>query len=199
MLYFDFKKENLIILLITCIFLCLAVCPTLAQKSEYKIQSSDVLKISVHEQPDLGTVTRVQADGTISFPLIRAVYVKDLTVQEIESKIKELLEKDYLVSAEVIVFIEDYHPQQVSVIGEVHNPGKYDMPKEKGITLLEAIAMAGGFTKDADVNSTRIMRVKDGAGETIKVKVKDITEKGEKDKDITIEPDDVIFVPESFL
>ncbi|MCK9554452.1 polysaccharide biosynthesis/export family protein [bacterium] len=170
-----------------------------SQSTEYKLQATDVLKITVHEQPDLTTQTRVTADGNITFPLIGTLYVKGLTVQELENTIKELLEKDYLVSAQVLIFIEEYHPRQVSVLGEVKNPGKYDMPDEKETTLLEAVAMAGGFTKDASVNTTRIMRMENGEKKTIIIPVKDITQKGQKEKDIVIRPGDVIFVPESFF
>jgi len=148
---------------------------------------------------DLQTKTRVTSDGYITFPLLGKIYVAGSTVQDLELKIKELLEKDYLVNAQVLVFIEEYHPSQVSVMGEVNTPGKYDMPEEKDITVLEAIAMAGGFTKDADVNGTRIMRVKGGKKKTIKVRVKDITVRGQKEKDVVLEADDIVFVPESFF
>lgn len=194
-------KPRLFLIISLAIFLAAALThPALqAQKSEYKLQSTDVLRITVHEQDDLATKTRVTADGSISFPLIGKIKVSGLTVREVESKIKELLEKDYLVSAQVLVFIEEYHPRQVSVIGEVNSPGKYNMPDEKDITVLEAIAMAGGFTKDADVNNTRIIRITDEKKETLIIKVKDITERGEKQKDIVVQPEDIIFVPESFF
>lgn len=169
-----------------------------AQKSEYKIQSSDVLSITVHGHADLSTKTRVTTDGYISFPLIGKVSVKDLTVQELEQKIKGLLEKSYLVNAAVLVFIEEYHLKQVSVIGEVNKPGKYDMPQEKDITFLEAIAMAGGFTKEGDIKNIKVMRIEDGEQKTIKINANEIAFKGEKDKDIIIKPGDIISVPEGF-
>ena len=169
------------------------------KNSQYRLQSTDVVNITVHGQPDLTTKTRVGADGFISFPLIDKVEAKGLTVQELESKIKKSLEKDYLVKAEVLVFIEEYHPRQVSVIGDVNNPGKYDLPKERDVTLLEAIAMAGGFTKDASANGTKVMRTENGKKTTINVRVKDITDKGDKEKDIVLQPDDVVYVPESFF
>lgn len=185
-------------IIITLVFF-LASGTLFAQKSEYKFQPTDVIKITVHEHPDLTTKTRVTADGYITFPLLGLVYVEGWTVSQAEAKIKELLEKDYLVSAQVLVFIEEYHPKQLSVIGEVNDPGKFDMPDEKDMTILEAIAMAGGFTEDANVNGTKIIRMQDGEKATIRVKVKDITEKGEKDKDIVLQPDDIVFVPESFF
>lgn len=192
-------KIILTILISIAILSFLTIEPSLALNPEYKLQSTDILRITVHDQPDLDTRTRVTADGYITFPLIGKMYVANLTVQELENTVKTLLEKDYLVSAQVLVFIEKYHPRQVSVIGEVNTPGKYDMPDEKDITLLEAIAMAGGFTEDADIKNTRIMRVESGEKKTIIINVKDITEKGAKEKDIILEPNDIVFVPESFF
>lgn len=170
-----------------------------ADKEEYKLQPTDVMTISVHGQPDLTTKTRVTADGYITFPLIGKISVKDVTVRELEQKIKELLEKDYLVTAQVLIFIEEYNARQVSVIGEVKNPGKYQMPGEKEMTLMQAIAMAGGFNKHADITKTKVMRIEDGKKKTIVVNAKSITERGDKDKDIPLQTDDIVVVPESFF
>jgi len=170
-----------------------------AGKSEYKLQPLDIINITVHQQPDLSTKTRITADGYISFPLIGKVMAAGQTVQQLEQKIKELLEKDYLVKAEVLVFIEEYRARQFSVTGEVNNAGKFDMPIERNVTLLEAIAMAGGFTKDADLTRVKVMRVEEGEKKTIFVNIKDITEKDEKEKDVELKADDIVFVPESFF
>ena len=168
-----------------------------SQSSEYKLQPTDVLKISVHEQPDLDTTTRVTTKGYITCPLIGEVKASGITVRELQAEIKKLLEKDYLTTAQVNVFIEGYHARQVSVIGEVKNPGSYSIPAERNATLLEVISLAGGFTKDAAENGTRIIRVQDGETKTIGVPVSDI-KKGRK-QDIVIEPEDVVAVPESFF
>lgn len=170
-----------------------------AGKLEYKLQPTDVITINVHGQPDLTTKTRVTADGFITFPLIGKVAVAGLTVPELEQKLKELLEKDYLVNAQVLAFIEEYNSRQVSVIGEVKSPGKYTLPGEKEMTLMQAIAMAGGFTKFADLTKTKVMRVEDGKKKTITINAKDITERGDKDKDITLQAEDIVVVPESFF
>lgn len=170
-----------------------------AENTDYRLQPTDVITITVHGQPDLTTKTRVTSDGQITFPLIGKIAVQDLTVQELELKVKTLLEKDYLVSAQVLVFIEQYHPRQVSVMGEVNTPGKYDMPGEKDLTLMQAVAMAGGFTKHADITKTKVMRMENGEKKNIIVNAKDITEKGDQDKDIVLKPDDIVFVPESFF
>jgi polysaccharide export outer membrane protein len=169
------------------------------QGSEYRLQPSDVLNITVHGQPDLTTKTRVTKEGFITFPLLGKVKAQGLTVRELEQELKTLLEKDYLVSAQVLVFIENYNPRQVSVMGEVQRPGKYDIPPEKELTLMGAIALAEGFTKDAEVKKVRVMRVEGGRKMTMEINTKDITDKGDKDRDIALEPDDIVYVPESFF
>ena len=170
-----------------------------AGKSEYRLQPTDVITITVHGQPDLTTKTRITADGYISFPLLGKVSVVGDTVPDLEQKLKILLEKDYLVNAEVLVFIEEYNSRQVSVIGEVKTPGKYTLPGEKEMTLMQAIAMAGGFTKFADLTKTKVMRFENGKKKTIVINVKSITERGDKDKDITLQAEDIVVVPESFF
>lgn len=184
-----------VILALGCLFVFINFCAA----GEYRVRAEDVLNITVHAQPDLTTRTRISADGAITFPLLGTVEVAELTIREIETKLRELLMKDYLVDPQVIVYIEEYSSKQVSVIGWVNKPGKYDMFPEKETTVLEAIAMAEGFHEHADVNGTRILRVEDGEEKTIFIKVKDITQKGEKDKDVPLKPNDVVFVPESFF
>jgi polysaccharide export outer membrane protein len=84
------------------------------------------------------------------------------------------------------------------IIGQVNNPGSYAIP-DREITLLEAIGMAGGFTRIASRNNSRIIRVEDGVEKIVQVKVDAITEAGRKIKDVLIQPNDVIIVPESFF
>lgn len=190
-----------VVLLAACAAVSLFLNPSVcAQTSKYRLQPTDVLTITVNGQPTLDTKTRVTTDGLITFPLVGNVEAVGLTVQELEERLKTLLEKDYLVSAQVGVFIEQYHPRQVSVIGEVNKPGKYDMPEEKDMTLLEAIALAGGFTKNAYLKKVKVMRAsKDGEKQTLVVDVRDITIRDQKEKDILLQTEDVVVVPESFF
>ena len=83
------------------------------------------------------------------------------------------------------------------IMGEVKKPGSYIL--DKGITIVQAITMAGGFTKIAAPTRTKIIRIKDGKEETITVVVTDVTKRGDKSKDIDLEPDDIIVIPESFF
>jgi len=215
----DLRKKLLTVAALAVFLACGALAPSVsAQSSEYKLQSTDILTITVHGHEDLLTKTRVSTDGYVTFPLVGKVYARGLTVGQLEERLKTLLEKDYLVSAPVVVFIETYHLRQVSVLGEVNTPGKFDMPEERDMTLLDAIAMAEGFTKDALITKVKIIRkAEDGTEEIMIVNVKEITkanrrarrsrrdkEEGEEediqpDRNIVLEPDDIVVVPESFF
>ncbi len=84
------------------------------------------------------------------------------------------------------------------IIGQVKKTGSYPLP-ENELTLVEAISMAGGFTPIAARNRTRIIRVENGLEKIIEVKVDAITAAGRKIQDVTIRPNDIIVVPESFF
>ena len=119
----------------------------------------------------------------------------------IDINLRDLLDRGdqasniYLCDRDVLYVspVEHYY-----IIGQVNTPGSYDMP-ENGITLVEAIGMAGGFTRIASRNSTRIIRVEDGMEKIIEVKVDAITDAGQKIHDVVIKPGDIIVVPESFF
>jgi polysaccharide export outer membrane protein len=166
---------------------------------DYKIETGDVLIITVYNQADLTTKTRVGPNGEISFPLISTVQVGGLTLDEAQKKITSLLAQDYLVNPQVSIFIEEYHPKKVFVMGFVNKPGEYELFKDRPTTVIEVITMAGGFKEGAAQNGTKIIRKENGAEITIPIKVTDITSKGNKDKDVELKLGDVIVVPESFF
>lgn len=163
----------------------LAVAPTgVAAQQEYVIGEGDLLRITVYDNADLTSETRV-SDGKITFPLIGEVFISDLTVSEAEKKIAGLLTEGYLQKPHVSVFILEFR-KTVYVNGEVRNPGAYKLTK--GLTVLKAITLAGGLTGKAAENRTKIIRKTEKGEKTIKAKMDDL-----------LEPDDVIIVPESYF
>ncbi|MGB2879890.1 MAG: polysaccharide biosynthesis/export family protein [Candidatus Omnitrophota bacterium] len=168
------------------------------QTSEYRIGSENVLQIDVYYGRDMNLErkVRVSSKGYINFPLLGEVEVKGLTIAELESKIKYLLEKDYIVNPQVSVFIEEY--STVSILGQVQKPGTYEL---KGrMSVVELISEAGGFTKIASFNGVRIIRTDpNGSKETIKVKVDDIINKGKEENDVQLKAGDIVTVSESFF
>ncbi len=137
-------------------FACL---PSLAEmKGSYKLTPLDVLNIKVFQEPDLDTVYKINADGNIVMPLIGAVKVGGLTVSDAQLKIKELYEKDYLVNANITIFVTEYAPRRVYVIGQVLRPGEVLFPVEQELTLSRAIANAGGPSRIAKTRAINVKR-----------------------------------------
>ncbi len=166
--------------------------------SDYQIHAEDVLQINVYEEPELTTSVRVSAQGEINFPLLGNLKVSGWTVPKLQEELTRLLEADYLVNPQVQVFIQNYHNRSISVTGAVNKPGSYQMPSGKPLSIMEAIAMAGGFTKVAAIGKIRIIRNENGQTLTIDANAKAII-KGDKSKDVELHPNDVIFVSESWL
>lgn len=181
------------------LFIILILNPLIVFSEEYKIETGDVVSITVYEQPDLSTKARLDSAGEIAFPLIGGVQIGGLSVNEAVKKITSLLEKDYLVNPQVSIFIQEYHPKKVFVMGFVNKPGEYELSKDRDTTVIEAITMAGGFKEGAAQNGTKIMRKEGSSQTTIPVKITEIMQKGNKEGDVPLKPGDVIVVPESFF
>ncbi len=172
-------------------------------KEVYLIDSSDILDITVFEEPDLSVKLKVARDGTISYPLINAVSVINLTTQEVEKKLEELLlEGGYLKDPRIAVrldieLMETFNEKEIFIMGEVKNPGPITI-LGKNITALEAVVKAGGFTEYAAPNRTTVIRVENDKEKTIQVdlnKVKD----GYRSGDVKLRAGDVVVVPETFF
>lgn len=168
-----------------------------AQVTEsYRIQPTDILIIDVVNEPKLAAKEfRVASNGELSYPFIGAVRAAGRTPVEIQDEIKRLLETDYLVNAQVIVHVRDYRKRQVSVFGEVNRPGLIDIPPERRMTVIEAIAQAGGTTRMARPSHIELSRA--GVAEKMRLRLRDLQDP--EQPPVFVEPDDVIYVPQSPL
>lgn len=168
-------------------------------ENDYTIQPLDILEIKIYMEDDLQRYYRVSQNGYISYPFIGEVLVTGLTVSALEKELTHLLSPDYFNNPQITIFVERYHSRRIFILGAVNNPGSYDIPAEKELTVVEAISLAGGFTEEAAVNKTKIVRVEDGLEKTMVVKITDITKGGDKSKDIILKPNDIVIVPQSFF
>jgi len=150
-------------------------------KLNYKIQPGDLIEITVYKEADMNRTARISGNGTITFPLAGVLKLSELAVPEAESLLAERL-SEFLVKPQVTVLIKEYGNKQVYVLGEVKKPGSIQIPAERRLTILEAITMAGGFTELAAQDRTKVLR---GAGD--------------KTADIYLEPNDTVYVPQSFF
>lgn len=166
-----------------------------SKTKEYRITVGDTLEITVYQETDLTGPFEVKKGGTITYPFLGQVYVENLTKREIEQKISGLLEKDYLVNPGVCVTITSYNMRRVLLLGHVKEPGTYDFPESRNLTLLELITEAGGFTGYAAIKGTKIVRSSDdGKKIVINPRINEII-KGRK-QDVELEAGDLIIVPE---
>ena len=175
-----------------------AVSQAQSKKSDYLLSGADLLEISVFGEKDMSRQVRVSQNGTITFPLVGSVKVGGLTTAGAEAALAAGL-KEYLRAPSVTIFIKEYGNKKVFVFGQVNKPGAVELPTETKMTVLEAISQAGGFTRIAAPDRSRVIRSVDGVSQSFTVEVSAITHGGQKDKDIVLEPNDVIFVPESMF
>jgi polysaccharide export outer membrane protein len=169
-----------------------------AAAAEYRIAPQDLLDISVYAEPDLTRPVRVSAEGKINFPLIGELSLVGLTLAQAEATLRGKLDA-FVVNPFVAVEVKESHARRVVILGEVMKPGAYDIPTNSPLTVVEAVARAGGFTKYASGNNVRVVRKTAAGGqETLTVPVDDVT-KGDKSKDLVLQPEDVIFVPQTLF
>jgi polysaccharide export outer membrane protein len=138
--------------------LLLATAPAAAQ-TDYTIGAQDVLTITVYNQEDLSGKFTVDADGTLTFPLIGRVKAGGLTLRGLEEDLRKRLADGYLRTPQVSVSMEQYRSQRIFVMGEVRSPGAYQLTGD--MTIIEAIARAGSTTPQA-ADEVMIVRPREG-------------------------------------
>jgi polysaccharide export outer membrane protein len=167
-------------------------------KTDYRLAPADLVSVTVYQDPDMTRRVRVNTNGTVSLPLIGSVKIGGMTLIDAQATIEGRLGK-FLVNPQVSLFIEEYGNKTVFVMGEVQKPGSYPIPTESHMTVLEAISTAGGFTPVAAQDRVRVLRYVNGASVTSIINTKEITQQGQKEKDMVLEPNDIIYVPQSFF
>ena len=121
-----------------------------------------------------------------------------LEPQAAAEAIRAKLAKDYLVNPQVTVTVFDYGKRRFAVLGEVQKAGTYDMPEREKITLLDAIAMAGGYTRIADPSKVTLKRKDGGKERIIRLNAKTMA-KDDRIASFEIQPGDVITIGESLF
>lgn len=130
--------------------LCLTVPAALAaaaRQNDYVIGAQDLLSITVYDQADLTGKFTVEADGSLTFPLLGRVQAGGMTLRGLEQDLQAKLADGYLRNPQVSVAIEAYRSQRIFVMGEVRAPGTY--PLTGDMTIVEALTKAGGTTAAA--------------------------------------------------
>lgn len=154
----------------------------------------DLVDVRVYQEPEHSGVWAVSPEGTIDYPLCGKVHLAGRTSGTAADVLRACLTR-YLKHPEVSVAIREYNSKKVFVFGEVQKPGTFSY--EEGMTIIEALTLAGGLTKLASPNATQVARQAEGQQLKIRVPVKDIRDGAEKN--FALQPGDIVFVPESIF
>jgi polysaccharide export outer membrane protein len=159
----------------------------------YKIGSGDILEIVTWKEPDFTKEeVLVRIDGKISFPLLGDVQAAGRTPLEIKKDVEEGL-KDYVDNPIVTVTVKNPESQKFYILGEVQKTGEYRLVK--GLTVLQAFAIAGGFTDWAAKTEIILLRNEKGKDKVYSVNYKKIVKDKDFRRNIRIKADDTIIVP----
>lgn len=168
---------------------------------DYVLQPMDVLRVHIFQEDDInkqGEVS-ISQEHTIFLPLIKTISLKGKTVRQAEDLIRDLYDRDYLVNPQVSVNVLKYAERSVNVIGAVNNAGRVQFPKEQGLTILDAITLAGGQSRIADMKRVKLTRRTAGGDVSQQeIDVDALIKRGGRDA-VPLEKGDVIFVPEKIF
>lgn len=167
----------------------------------YIIALTDRLRISVFQEDDLSIISRVDSKGRINLQLAGQIKVAGMTIEDAQNTVAAAYRDQRLLrNPQVTITVEEYAAREVIVQGEVASPGRIALPIESGMTVLDAITKAGGFTDLAKGEAVQVTRtLEDGTKQVKTVDVKSAFV-GAKSKSVTeatmlLLPDDIVYVP----
>lgn len=167
--------------------------PSSQKDLDYRIGVGDVLEIAVWKEPDLSLKdVPVRLDGKITFPLLDDVQAAGKTSIEVKNALTEKLGQ-FIADPIVTVFVKAPLSQKFYVLGEIQKTGEYQLIKN--LTVLQAFALAGGFTQWASKDEILVVRREKSHPTVIRVNYKNIQKGKDLDQDIPVMPDDTIIVP----
>ncbi len=169
------------------------VAPAAAADAEYVIGKEDVLAVQVWREPELSRVVEVRPDGNISLPLVGEVAAAGKTPLQLQKTLTDLL-GTYMTAPEVSVIVQDTRSQRFSILGQVMRPGAY--PLSKPMTVLDALALAGGFRDFAKSEKMFILRINaDGSRKRIPVSYKKLISVKGMSQNVELQVHDTLVIP----
>jgi polysaccharide export outer membrane protein len=161
--------------------------------SAYVIGSNDVLSVSVWKEPDISRSVPVRSDGKISLPLVGELQASGETPRQLEQEITKRLQ-NYISEPEVTVIVTDSKSQKVNILGMVARPGAYLLTSNT--TVLDAIAMAGGFKDFAKQKSVYVLRqAPDGTQQRMPFNYKDVIKGKSAEQNVRLQAGDTVVIP----
>lgn len=158
---------------------------------EYLIGPSDVLEIIVWKEPDLSREVTVRPDGRITLPLIDDVMAAGLTPMALKKELEKRF-AEYIDTPEVTVIVKNLASKRYYLIGEIARPGEYLLTKPT--TVLQALAIGGGFSEWAKKDKVMVIRFENGSRKILHFNY-EAAAKGKEINDFFLKADDIILVP----
>ena len=159
----------------------------------YRLQAGDIVAVSVWQEPGLEQLVLVRPDGGISFPLAGDLEAAGATIDELSQRLRERLRK-YISDPVVTVTLQEIPGNRVYVLGRVNKPGDFPLVT-RDVTVIQALAMAGGLTPFADEKKIQVLRTIDGKQQSIPFDYKRIRRGQGLEQNIPLRAGDVILVP----
>ena len=160
------------------------------REDEYVLGPEDVIEVFVWKEPDLSTTVMVRPDGKISLPLISQLQAGGKTARQLQEEISDGL-RQYVDNAVVNVVIREVNSPKISVLGEVHKPDQYKIRHK--VTVLDAIALAGGFTEFAKQNEVLVIRNSSSGFQKFRLNLKRLLKDGTGEP-FYLRPFDTVYV-----
>jgi polysaccharide biosynthesis/export protein len=161
--------------------------------AEYLIGPDDLLAVNVWREPEISRNVLVRPDGKISLPLVGDLRASGRTPAQLQDEIKDQLQ-NYLSHPEVTVIVQEARSQKFNILGEVEHPGSY--PLSRSMTVLDAIAVAGGLRDFAKSRKIYVLRTKgDGSRTRLAFNYKDVIKGHSLSENVELQPRDTVVVP----
>lgn len=172
---------------------CVLLGPAAVAAGEYGLTTGDLVRVTVYNQPDLTTETRITEHGSLFFPLVGEVPVAGTSASAAAGRIAKALEAGgFIKNPQVNVVVLEFKGQEVSVLGQVNRPGKF--PLQKASRLTDVLALAGGVTQTG-ADSLILITDRGGKSERREVDLLALFREGAQALNVEIVNNDILYVP----
>ena len=166
-----------------------------ADNSIWVLSPNDEIVVTVFQEDDLLTKTIIDVNGHVMLPLVGEVKIGGMSTAQATARIQQLYDQDYLVNPQVNLIVTKFAERHFAVLGQVNRPGSFDFPQNEPVSLLQAIAMAGGYTRLGAPSKVSVRRMENGAPQIYHLDADKLAEDLKK-KSFQVLPNDVITVGE---
>jgi protein involved in polysaccharide export with SLBB domain len=166
--------------------------------ANYRLSADDLLDFRVIQEPELDAVIRIAGDGKAIFPLVGAVPVAGKTIGEATELLRQRYMAGYLANPQITLTVRTYARKVITILGQVQRPGSYAIEGSASVSLLDAIGMAGGYTRIANPRNVTVKRREGGQESVIRVDARKMA-RSSAEATFRVQPGDIITVGDSIF